>query len=144
METMLVKFKWNSFRVNQGVSVVYPTRAIITRGLYMFYPIFTAVYIIEWLLLQAIYVVNKSGLWWHTYDTQNHVFLHVSFVSLAVRLESQNVQLDPLRTSFLWYFPLLILPDKFYHLMLPILVSDHHFSYRIKWSEGARKFAPNA
>ena len=36
------------------------TRAIIAHGLYIFYPIFTAVYILERLVLQTIYVLNKE------------------------------------------------------------------------------------
>ena len=37
-------------------------RAIITRGLYIFYPIFTVAYIAKRLVLQTIYVVNKEIL----------------------------------------------------------------------------------
>ena len=37
-------------------------RAIITGGLYIFYPIFTAVYIVERLILQTIYVLKKEIL----------------------------------------------------------------------------------
>ena len=40
----------------------YRTRTIITRCLYIFYPIFTAVYIVERLVLQTIYVPNKEIL----------------------------------------------------------------------------------
>ena len=41
----------------------YCTRAIISRGLYIFYPIFTAVYIVERLVLpETIYVLNKEIL----------------------------------------------------------------------------------
>ena len=32
---------------------IYRTRAIITRGLYIFYPIFTAVYIVERFVMQS-------------------------------------------------------------------------------------------
>ena len=35
-------------------------RAIITRGLYIFTPFLTAVYIVERLVLQTIYVLNKE------------------------------------------------------------------------------------
>ena len=58
-----------------GISLVYTftylfcftytvlTRAIISRGLYVFFtPFFTAVYIVEWLILQTIYVLNKEIL----------------------------------------------------------------------------------
>ena len=38
----------------------YRTRAIISRGLYIFYPIFSAVYIQKRLILQTVYVL-KSG-----------------------------------------------------------------------------------
>ena len=38
------------------------TLAIIARGLYIFYPIFTAVYIVAWLVLQTIYVLYKDIL----------------------------------------------------------------------------------
>ena len=41
--------------------VKYRTRAIITRGLYFFYTIFTAVYIVERLLLQTAYVLNNAN-----------------------------------------------------------------------------------
>ena len=41
---------------------MYRTRVIITRGSYIFYPIFTAVYIVERLVLQTIYVVSKEIL----------------------------------------------------------------------------------
>ena len=37
----------------------YPTRAIITRGLYILTSIFTVVYIVEGSVLQTIYVLNK-------------------------------------------------------------------------------------
>jgi hypothetical protein len=38
----------------------YRTRAIISRGLYVFTPFFTAVYNQERLTLETIYVVNKE------------------------------------------------------------------------------------
>ena len=38
----------------------YRTHAIISRGLYIFYPFFSAVYNQEQLILQTIYVVNKE------------------------------------------------------------------------------------
>ena len=41
---------------------MYRTHANITRGLYIFYHIFTAVYIVEWLVLQTIYVLNREIL----------------------------------------------------------------------------------
>ena len=41
---------------------MYCTRAIITRGLYIFYPIFTVVYIEERFILQTIYVLKKGIL----------------------------------------------------------------------------------
>ena len=37
-------------------------RAIISRGLYIFTPFFSAVYIVERLILQTIYVLNKEIL----------------------------------------------------------------------------------
>ena len=37
-------------------------RAIITRSLYIFTPFFTAVYIVERLMLQTIYELNKEIL----------------------------------------------------------------------------------
>ena len=40
----------------------YRKRAIISRGLYVFHLIFTAVYIVEWLVLQTIHVLNKKIL----------------------------------------------------------------------------------
>ena len=40
----------------------YRPRAIISRGLYIFYPIFTADYILERLVLQTIHVLNKEIL----------------------------------------------------------------------------------
>ena len=39
----------------------YRTRAIITRGLYIFTPFFSAVYNQEQLILQTIYVQNKES-----------------------------------------------------------------------------------
>ena len=40
----------------------YRARAIITRGLYFFLtPFFTAVYIVERLLLQTAYVINNGN-----------------------------------------------------------------------------------
>ena len=39
----------------------YRMRAIITRGLYFFTPFFTAVYIVERLLLQTAYVLNNGN-----------------------------------------------------------------------------------
>ena len=41
---------------------IYCTRAIVTRGLYILTPFFTAVYIVERLVLQTIYVLNKEIL----------------------------------------------------------------------------------
>ena len=41
---------------------MYCTCAIITRGLYIFTPFFNAVYIVERLVLQTIYVLNKEIL----------------------------------------------------------------------------------
>ena len=40
----------------------YRMHAIITRDLYIFIPFFTAVYIVEWFVLQTIYVLNKEIL----------------------------------------------------------------------------------
>ena len=40
---------------------VYRTRAIITRGLYLFTPFFTLVYIVERLVLHTIYLCSKQG-----------------------------------------------------------------------------------
>ena len=48
--------------LNLDIFYTYRTRAMITRGLYIFYPIFTAVYNEEWLILQTIYVLNKEIL----------------------------------------------------------------------------------
>ena len=39
---------------------IYRTRDIITRGLYIFYPIFSAVYDQERLILQIIKYINKE------------------------------------------------------------------------------------
>ena len=36
-------------------------RAIITRGLYTFYPIFTVVYVVERLVLQTVYVLKRGN-----------------------------------------------------------------------------------
>ena len=40
-------------RVSREKSMNYRTRVILTRGLYIFYPIFTAVYIVERLVTQG-------------------------------------------------------------------------------------------
>ena len=40
----------------------YHTHAIIARGSYIFYPVFSAVYNEERLILQTIYVLNKEVL----------------------------------------------------------------------------------
>ena len=40
----------------------YRTRNIISHGLYIFTPIFSAVYFVERLILQTIYVLNKEIL----------------------------------------------------------------------------------
>ena len=40
----------------------YHMCAIITRALYIFNPFFTAIYIVEWSVLQTIYVLNKEIL----------------------------------------------------------------------------------
>ena len=40
----------------------YRTRAIISRGLFFFTPFLTAVYNVEQLILQTIYVLNKEFL----------------------------------------------------------------------------------
>ena len=52
--TMQVCYLFNMFLP------VYRTRGIISRGLYIFTPFFTAVYNYEWLILETIYVVNKE------------------------------------------------------------------------------------
>ena len=44
-----------------SLSKTYRTRAIITRGLYFFYPIFTAVYNQERLILQTTYVLKRGN-----------------------------------------------------------------------------------
>ena len=44
------------------MTIDYPTRAIISFVLYNFYPFFTAIYIVEWLVLRTIYVENKQIL----------------------------------------------------------------------------------
>ena len=41
---------------------IYHTPTIITRGLYIFYLLFIAVYIVDQLVLQSIYVLNKKIL----------------------------------------------------------------------------------
>ena len=46
------------FYENRCDSYDYGTRAIITRGMYIFTPFFTAVYIVERLVLQTIYVLK--------------------------------------------------------------------------------------
>ena len=43
-------------------SFTYCTRAIISRGLYNFYPIFTAVYVQKLLILQTIWLLSKEIL----------------------------------------------------------------------------------
>ena len=43
-----------------GQTVIYRKRA--SRGLYIVYPIFTAAYIVERLVLKTIYVLNKEIL----------------------------------------------------------------------------------
>ena len=55
---------WHPFfqRLWRPAYVTYCTRAIITRGLYIFTPFFTAVYIVERLVLRTIYVLNKKIL----------------------------------------------------------------------------------
>ena len=47
-------------KITLAFTVKYRTHAIITRGLYIFTPYFTAVYIVERLVLQTIYVLNKE------------------------------------------------------------------------------------
>ena len=42
--------------------IVYHMRAIISRDLYPFYPIFHCGLYQEWLILETIYVVNKETL----------------------------------------------------------------------------------
>ena len=42
--------------------MTFRTRAIISRGLYIFTLFFTGVYIVEQLVLQTIYVLNKEIL----------------------------------------------------------------------------------
>ena len=44
------------------MKVKYRRRVIISRGLYIFYPIFTAAYIVELLVLQTIYVLKTEML----------------------------------------------------------------------------------
>ena len=41
------------------IYLIYRTRAIITRGLYIFTPFFSAIYNQKQLILQTIYVLNK-------------------------------------------------------------------------------------
>ena len=41
---------------------IYRKHAIVNRGLYIFTPFFTAVYIVERLVLQTIYILNKEIL----------------------------------------------------------------------------------
>ena len=41
--------------------MMYHKRAIISRGLYFFPAFFTAVYIVERLVLQTIYILTKQG-----------------------------------------------------------------------------------
>ena len=47
---------------DNSVKNEYRTHAIITRCLYVFTPFFTVVYIVEWLVLQTIYVLNDAIL----------------------------------------------------------------------------------
>ena len=43
-------------------NIMYRTSAITTQGLYIFYTIFTMIYIVECLVLRTIYVLNKEIL----------------------------------------------------------------------------------
>ena len=45
-----------------GSKLIYRTRAIITRGLYFFTPIFTAVYILEQFILQSSWYIQENFL----------------------------------------------------------------------------------
>ena len=54
-------------------NIMYHTSAITTQGLYIFYTIFTMIYIVECLVLRTIYVLNKEiikflGLKYPIYD----------------------------------------------------------------------------
>ena len=55
---------WQSqkFALHTYLRRTYRTRTIKTRGLYIFTPFFTAVYIVERLVLQTIYVLDKEIL----------------------------------------------------------------------------------
>ena len=49
------------FEIKFGKKNTYHTRAIISRGLYIFTLSFNAVYIVEWLILQTIYVLKTEN-----------------------------------------------------------------------------------
>jgi hypothetical protein len=72
---------------------IYRTRAIIIRDLYIFYPFFTAVYIVEWLeewsVLQTIYVLNKEilqflGLKSAVYNREQVIMARVRYTARTV------------------------------------------------------------
>ena len=49
----------NFYQVTETMMFNYRMRAIISRGLYIFGPFFTTAHIVERLVLQTIYVLNK-------------------------------------------------------------------------------------
>ena len=53
-------YEWPLGWLLEQTKKIYRKRAIINRGLYIFTPFFTAVYIVEQLVLQTIYVINKE------------------------------------------------------------------------------------
>ena len=63
LQTLLAIYAiWFPFRKYFLEKMIYRTRAIITRGLYIFTPFFSAVYNRDRLILQTIYVLNKEIL----------------------------------------------------------------------------------
>ena len=75
----------------------YPTRAIISRGLYIFTPFFTAAYIVERLVLQTIYVLNKKILQFLSlksavYSGEWVVMEHVRYIEYGLNIF--NLQMD--------------------------------------------------
>ena len=57
----LSQIKQTNMDINSFGSYIYVTHIIITHGLYIFYTIFP-IYIVEWLVLQTIYVLNEKIL----------------------------------------------------------------------------------
>jgi hypothetical protein len=62
-----------------GAKLQYHTHAIISRGLYIFYPHFSAVYNQDWLISQTIYVLNME-MWAYiskAYNQECTVYIHI-------------------------------------------------------------------